>query len=254
MRKRNFLMLIFGLMLSVSGYSQTSILEHLLFQGAYYQALFPYHDLAFSSYKNTDYLNMIKLGAAWEQPVWKGLGLIGLESGYSSGSKFGGKSDMDFIPIILNMGYNFLLGDFFSVGPNLKLGGFAILTPIGNQIVPMIAGHLEGEFRYRPFPLSLYVAGGVDFFPTVAKGYLPAFEAGLRFRPFALTRAGKEKNEAYSQAGGQSGSQAAGGAALNQDGTATGTGAAALSQGSGAASQGSTAAGLAPVASAQGAG
>jgi outer membrane protein OmpA-like peptidoglycan-associated protein len=197
MRKFRLLALVFGLMLSVSGYSQTSILEHLLFQGTFYKNFFPNSNLAFSSYTSTDYLNIVALGAAWEQPIWKGLGFLGIEAGYSSGSRFGGKSSMDFIPVMLNAGYDFLLGDFFSVGPNLKLGGFGLFTPIGNKFVPLIAGHLEGEFRYKPFPLSLYAAGGVDFFPTVS-GVLPALEVGMRFRPYALFNRSNanEKSEA----------------------------------------------------------
>jgi outer membrane protein OmpA-like peptidoglycan-associated protein len=172
-------------------------LEHLLFQGTYYKDFFPKGDLAFSSYANTNYLNIMQLGAAWEQPVWKGLGYLGLEAGYSSGSKFGGRSSMDFIPIMLNAGYDIPLGDFFSIGPNVKLGGYSLVTPIGNKMVPVIAGHVEGEFRYKPFPISLYAAGGVDFIPT-ASGVLPAIEVGTRFRPNAfINRSGsKEKSKA----------------------------------------------------------
>jgi outer membrane protein OmpA-like peptidoglycan-associated protein len=234
MRKFRLLALVFGLMLSVSGYSQTSILEHLLFQGTFYKNFFPNGGLAFSSYTNTDYLNIVALGAAWEQPIWKGLGYLGLEAGYSSGSKFGGKSSMDFIPVMLNVGYDFLLGDFFSAGPNIKLGGFGLFTPIGNKFVPLIAGHLEGEFRYKPFPLSLYAGGGVDFFPTVS-GALPALEVGMRFRPFALFNRSNSNEKSEAVASGQ-----------------TTTGATPAQAPAAAASAAPAATSQAPVASAQG--
>jgi outer membrane protein OmpA-like peptidoglycan-associated protein len=226
MRKFRLLALVFGLMLSVSGYSQTSILEHLLFQGTFYKNFFPNGGLAFSSYTNTDYLNIVALGAAWEQPIWKGLGYLGIEGGYSSGSKFGGKSSMDFIPVMLNAGYDFLLGDFFSLGPNIKLGGFGLFTPIGNKFVPLIGGHLEGEFRYKPFPLSLYTAGGVDFFPTVS-GALPALEVGMRFRPFALTNRSNSNEKSESAASSK--------AELSSANTTQGTGT--TTQGTGASIQ-----------------
>jgi outer membrane protein OmpA-like peptidoglycan-associated protein len=248
MRKFRLLALVFGLMLSVSGYSQTSILEHLLFQGTFYKNFFPNGSFAFSSYTSTDYLNIVALGAAWEQPIWKGLGYLGIEGGSSSGSKFRGKSSMDFIPVMLNAGYDFLLGDFFSLGPNLKLGGFGLFTPIGNKFVPLIGGHLEGEFRYKPFPLSLYAAGGVDFFPTVS-GALPALEVGMRFRPFALTNRSNsnEKSEAASVS--QS-AQASAIAAPEHASTAQAP--VASTQGAAATPAGTT--GQSPVASAQGTG
>jgi outer membrane protein OmpA-like peptidoglycan-associated protein len=248
MRKYRILTLIFGLMLSVSVYSQTSILEHLLFQGTFYKDFFPNGGLSFSSYIRTEDLNIMQLGAAWEQPLWKGLGYLGIEAGYSSGSKFGGGSSMDFVPVLVNAGYDFLLGDFFSAGPNIKLGGFGLFTPIGSKFVPMIAGHVEGEFRYKPFPLSLYAAGGVDFFPTVS-GILPALELGIRFRPFALFNR-SNSNEKSVAAGGQSGT-----AALNQDAAAASSSSAQApvvsAQGSGSPSSSSA---QAPVVSTQGSG
>jgi hypothetical protein len=197
MRRFRYLALVFGLMISVSGYSQTSVLEHLLFQGTFYKTFFPNGKLAFSDYSNTTYLNIVAFGAAWEQAIWKGTGYLGIEAGYSSGSRFGGGSNMDFVPVMLNAGYDFPLGDFFSIGPNLKLGGIGLFTPIGDKLVPMIAAHLEGEFRYKPFPLSLYAAGGVDFFPTVS-GALPAMQLGLRFRPFSFTKNSESKENAAS--------------------------------------------------------
>jgi outer membrane protein OmpA-like peptidoglycan-associated protein len=184
----------------------------------------------------------VALGAAWEQPIWKGLGYLGIEGGYSSGSKFGGKSSMDFIPVMLNAGYDFLLGDFFSLGPNIKLGGFGLFTPIGNKFVPLIGGHLEGEFRYKPFPLSLYAAGGVDFFPTVS-GALPALEVGMRFRPFALSNRSNSNEKSETAVSGQ----AAQSSLTSEQGTGAST------QGTGASTQGASTV-QSPVASTQGTG
>jgi len=57
-----------------------------------------------------------------------------------------------------------------------------LLSPDWNKAVFTAGARLDAELRSKNFPLGLFVAGGIDLFPTAPElAMLPVIEAGLRF-------------------------------------------------------------------------
>jgi outer membrane protein OmpA-like peptidoglycan-associated protein len=183
MRKFCFLALVFGMALSVSSYSQTGTNGEFFFSGGFYFGFFPNGPVSLLSGFELEYLNIAKLGGNWEMPAGPGYVAIGLEAGYASGSRFGGKGAVDFIPVTLNTAYTLSPFRGFSFGPSLKLGGLFLNGQEDLRIVPMVGPRFEIELAYKVIPVSLYGSGGVDLFPGGTNlGIIPTVEVGLRFR------------------------------------------------------------------------
>ena len=188
MRKCRLFLLVICLMLSAPAYSQDDSKGNLFFSTGFYNGFFADRSLPLLPNIFIDRLTLLKIGGYWETslgetPLGRGIAGFGLETGYSSGTNFGGRGDMDFFPIILSASYSFRPVDAFSFGPSLKLGAFAVNGPGWLRMIPLIGGRLEAEFRYPPFPVSLYATGGVDMFPMAEEfSTLPMVEVGLRFR------------------------------------------------------------------------
>ena len=88
---------------------------------------------------------------------------------------------MDFIPIDLTAAYVFSLANILYIGPRLKIGALGLLGPDWNKAVLMAGARLDAELRFTGFPVGLFVAGGIDVFPTAPEfAMLPVIEAGLR--------------------------------------------------------------------------
>jgi outer membrane protein OmpA-like peptidoglycan-associated protein len=191
MRKNRFLALavsaVVSAVLAVPAHSQTRITDSLVFSGSFYKAFFPSGSVSFTPDTATDLLNIVKLGASYELPFpvfgLDGKASLGLETGYSSGSMFGGWGSVDFIPLLLNATYAIPVGSYFTVGPNLKLGGFAALGSGESAMAAVIGGRVEGEFSHPSLPVTFYGAAGADVFPTLDNGALPVIEIGVRYRP-----------------------------------------------------------------------
>jgi outer membrane protein OmpA-like peptidoglycan-associated protein len=190
MRKNCILALVFGLILSVSAYSQTDEKGSFYFSAGYYSGFFNNKTIPlFSNIELDEYLNIFKLGGSYEFPFGPGNVALGLEAGYASGSRFGGRGSVDFIPINLTGIYAFQLAKVFFIGPSLKLGGFGLLGSDWFKVVPLAGARLDAELRFPFLPLSLYGAGGLDIFPTALEfGTLPVVEVGIRFPRGTLRR------------------------------------------------------------------
>jgi outer membrane protein OmpA-like peptidoglycan-associated protein len=184
MRKYCFFVLVLSMILTMPGYSQTEEKGDFFLSGGLYYGIFGDSVLpVIPEHRLRDYLNVAKLGGAWEWPFKSGYAAIGLEAGYASGSRFGGKGSIDFLPITLNASYAFPFTSFFSVGPSLKLGAFGFLGDGWTKFVPLVGARLEAELRNPFFPVSLYGSGGADLFPTALEfSALPVLEVGVRLR------------------------------------------------------------------------
>jgi len=212
MRKRCLLALAFVLMLSFSGYaqsdsnSQSDSKGKFFFSGGVYNGLFPTGQIV--PIPNFEIKKLFAAIASlnYEFPVGAGNIALGLEGGYSSGSRFGGMGGVDFIPVGFNAAYVFPLTSFFYVGPRLKLGGLGLMGD-RSDVLPLAGARLEAELRSTGFPLGLFVAGGIELFPFAPElAMLPVVEAGLRFPRGKLTWASSSN------------------AAKNKETTGTGTG------------------------------
>jgi len=190
MRKFRFLALVFGILLSVSGYAQTETRGHFFFSTGFSYGIFDDRELYISDDFTLLQLNAIKFGIGWEAPAGPGLASIGAEAGYSSGSRFGGRGGVDHFPINLTATYAFPLAPILYIGPSLKLGTLIKSGAEWNRAVPFAGGRLEMELRSLFFPFGLYVAGGVDVFVPFDHdpSMLPAIEVGLRFPRGRLQR------------------------------------------------------------------
>jgi outer membrane protein OmpA-like peptidoglycan-associated protein len=216
MRKRCLLALAFVLMLSFSGYAQSDSEAQsgsrskgsFFFSGGVYNGLFsngpivPIHNFEIKK------LFVAVASVNYEFPMGAGNIALGLEGGYSSGSRFGGVGGVDFIPIGINAAFVFPLTSFFYVGPRLKIGGLGLLGDGRSDLVPLAGARLEAELRSTGFPLGLFVAGGIELFPLAPElAMLPVVEAGLRFPRGKLTFSGsssasKNKESAGTGTGG----------------------------------------------------
>ena len=260
MSKNRFLAIAFCVVLSFSGYAEPISDGHVFFGIGYNYNFFPSGPIDIHSDLELKKLNIIKIGGYWEWANGPGNAVLGLEAGFSSGSMFGGQGDVDFIPVNLNAAYVFPLLESFYIGPNVKLGGLAMLGPGWNRMVFLAGARLEAELRFPFFPIGVYAAGGVDIFPGINDpGILPVIEGGIRFPRGSLRKsddsgsAAKSSSRANAAAAGTT-SAVAGGATAGAAGTgAAGTGAstsgdagaAGTAATSGAAGTGATAAGVA---------
>jgi len=241
MRKRRLLSLIVGLLLSFSGYAQSESDAQseskgsFFFSGGIYNGFFnsPIH-----IYSNFEIKKLFAamISGNYEFPLGSGLTVFGLEAGYSSGSRFGGKGNVDFMPFDLSVAYVYPLAKNFYIGPRLKIGGLGLLGD-RNDVVLMAGARLEAELRSTGFPFGLFVAGGVDIFPTAYEfATLPTIEAGLRFPRGKLKKSGSQDTVKTKDTDGSKGSSSGQGAVAVTPGAATGTG---TSAGTGA-TQGTT--------------
>jgi outer membrane protein OmpA-like peptidoglycan-associated protein len=235
MQKRRLLALVFGLLLAFSGYAQSESDSEtqseskgsFFFSGGIYNGFFDSPIYLFSN------LEVKKLFAAmasgnYEFPIGPGLTVFGLEAGYSSGSRFGGKGAVDFIPFDLSAAYVFPLATNFYIGPKLKIGGLGLLGNDWKDVVLMAGARLEAELRSTGFPFGLFVAGGIDIFPTAPEfATLPVIEIGLRFPRGKLKKSGSPDTAKNKDTGGSRDNLSGQGvptAATATPGAATGTG------------------------------
>jgi len=136
------------------------------------------------------------IGGYYELPMGPGNTFFGLELGYSSGKYFGGSGGVDFIPISVEGAYVFPLANILYIGPRLKLGGIGLLGPDWNRVVLTAGARLEAELRFPSFPIGIYVAGGIDAFPTSPEfATLPAVEVGLRYPRGKLRKSGSSSSK-----------------------------------------------------------
>jgi outer membrane protein OmpA-like peptidoglycan-associated protein len=164
------------------------------------------------------------LSGNYESSLGPGKTAFGLEVGYSSGSRFGGKGDVDFIPFGFTAAYVYPLASSFYIGPRLKIGGLGLLGPDWNDVILMAGARLEAELRSTGFPFGLFVAGGIDIFPLAPElATLPVIEVGLRFPRGKLKKSSSSGTANNKEPGTSTGGAAAG--------ATTGTGTAATGQG-----------------------
>ena len=196
MNKKRLLALVFGLMLSFSGYAQSNSEAQpeskgsFFFSGGVYNGFFSNPLVLLSNFEVRKLFAGIASGN-YELPMGPGNIALGLEAGYSSGSKFGGKGDVDFIPFGINAAYVFPLTSFFYIGPRVRIGGLGLLGPDWNKVIFSTGARLEAELRSTGFPIGLFVAGGVDIFPFAPQlATLPVIEAGIRFPRGKLKKSG----------------------------------------------------------------
>ena len=184
MRKCYLIAVAFAVVFTVSGYTQDQSRRSFFFSAGLNTNRFISNDsiLLLQNFWLDD-INTIKIGGHMEFPVWVGKLSLGLEGGYSSGTRFGGHSGVDIIPINLSTAYRFqLINNILSVGPGLRAGTMSFLGPNWSSTLFVFGGWVEAEFQYPYFPISMYVAGGVDVFPTAYEpGMFPTVEFGLRF-------------------------------------------------------------------------
>jgi len=232
MRKRYLLVLAFGLLLAFNGYAQSGSDSEtqseskgsFFFSGGIYNGFFnsPIH-----LYSNFEIKKLFAamVSGNYESPFGPGLTAFGLEAGYSSGSKFGGKGNVDFLPFDLSVAYVFPLAKNFYIGPKLKIGGLGLLGGGRNGVVLMAGARLEAELRSTGFPFGLFVAGGIDIFPTAPEfATLPVIEAGLRFPRGKLKKSDSQNTAKNKDTGGSKDNSSGQGAVAVTPGVATGTG------------------------------
>ena len=188
MNKKCLLAFAFGLILSFSSFAQSDpnaqseSKGNLFFSVGVYNGFFSGGPIVPFSNFEIKKLFAATIGGYYELPLGPGNAFFGLDVGYSSGSKFGGKGDVDFIPIDLTAAFVYPLVNFFYIGPRLKLGALTMLGPDWNKVVFTAGARIDAELRSTGFPLGLYVAGGIDLFPTAPElAMLPVIEAGLRY-------------------------------------------------------------------------
>jgi outer membrane protein OmpA-like peptidoglycan-associated protein len=183
MRKCRIFALVFCGLITVSSYAQSEMKGNLVFSAGYYYGFFPNGPISPLPHEHIDSLNAVKLGGFWELPFENQFNLsFGLEVGYSSGSRFGGNSPMDIIPMAITTAYTYTFANIFSVGPLLKLGAFGISTPNGFSMVPLVGPRLDIELQILPIPVSLYASGGIDMLFPIGHEFsmLPVVEVGIR--------------------------------------------------------------------------
>ena len=188
MNKKCLLAFALGLILSFSSFAQSDpnaqseSKGNLFFSVGVYNGFFSGGPIVPFSNFEIKKLFAATIGGYYELPLGPGNAFFGLDVGYSSGSKFGGKGDVDFIPIDLTAAFVYPLVNFFYIGPRLKLGALTMLGPDWNKVVFTAGARIDAELRSTGFPLGLYVAGGIDLFPTAPEfAMLPVIEAGLRY-------------------------------------------------------------------------
>ena len=214
MNKKRLLALVLGLMLSFSGYAQSESTAqseskgNFFFSVGLYNGIFSNGPLSLLSNLKLKKLFAGIASGNYEFTMGPGNIALGMEAGYSSGSKFGGKGNVDFIPFGINAAYVFPLTNFFYAGPRVRIGGLGMLGPDWNNVVFSTGARLEAELRSTDFPLGLFVAGGIDIFPFAPQlATLPVVEAGLRFPRGKLKKSGstdaaKNKEPAGTNTGG----------------------------------------------------
>ena len=184
MRKCYLFTLALVSMLAVSGHAQFDLRRSLFFSvGAYSNTFFDNdHLYILPNFWLRNYTIAIA-SVNLEFPLWIGNAALGLRGGYSSGSNFGGQSGKDLIPINLTGAYTFpIIENILSVGPGIKIGAMALIGSEWNEMIFHTGGWLEAEIQYPYIPVSLYVAAGIDVFPTTHEaGMFPILEAGIRF-------------------------------------------------------------------------
>jgi outer membrane protein OmpA-like peptidoglycan-associated protein len=211
MQKRRLLALVIGLMLSLNSYAQSDSETQSDSKGNYFFSIGFYNGI-FSSGPVVPFPNFeIKMlragtiGGYYELPKGPGNAFFGLELGYSSGSYFGGAGGVDFIPFGVQGAYVFPIANILYIGPRLKIGGIGLLGPDWGKVVLTAGARLEAELRSTSFPVGLYVAGGIDVFPTSpAFATLPSVEVGLRYPRGKLKKSGSSddsKNNGQSSTG-----------------------------------------------------
>jgi len=190
MLKKRFLALVFGLILITSGYGQANTGGSFFFSTGFYYGIFNNRQVPLLPYFNLNQLNVLKVGFGWEMPFRVGNLSLGLEGGFSSGSRFGGRGGVDYFPINFTSAFAFRLAEVFYLGPRLNVGPFIMRGPEWNRVIPTAGARLEAELRSVNFPFGLYVAGGIDVFMPLDHevNALPLLEVGLRFPRGRLPR------------------------------------------------------------------
>jgi len=190
MNKKCFYVLVFGLLLSFSGYAQSDSNAQqeskskgsFFFSGGVYNGFFPNGPIVPIPNFEIKKLFAAIASGNYEFPMGPGNTALGLEIGYSSGSRFGGKGAVDFIPFGINAAYVFPITNFFYAGPRVRIGGLGLLGSNWNKMVFTTGARLEAELRSINFPFGLFVAGGIDIVPFAPElAILPVIEAGIRF-------------------------------------------------------------------------
>jgi outer membrane protein OmpA-like peptidoglycan-associated protein len=198
MRKNRFFAIVLGVLLTVSGYSQTGRNEAeypkagFFFGAGVSSGIFTSDKLAVYSDYDITRLNPAKIGAYYELPLGIGNFFAGLEGGFASKSLFGGGGQVDFLPINLNATFAFGIADLIYVGPSLKAGVLGLLGHEEYNFLPLLGAALDLELRYRYFPLSVYGQAGVNLYPTASGiNALPTVEAGVRIPRGAFGSSGQ---------------------------------------------------------------
>ena len=189
MRKQRFLALFFSALLVASAYVKADT-GGIFFSTSFTHSIFNDREIPVMPFFTLTELNTLRLGIGWEWLLAPGNLSLGLDAGYSSGSRFGGSGGVDFIPFNLTAAFTFPLSNFLYIGPVFRFGGFVMNNPEWSRAIPMGGGRLEAELRSANFPFGLYAAGGFDaFFPRdIDPSMLPALEVGLRFPRGRLQR------------------------------------------------------------------
>jgi outer membrane protein OmpA-like peptidoglycan-associated protein len=188
MNKKCFYVLVFGLFLSFSGYAQSDSNAQpeskgsFFFSGGVYNGFFSNGPIVPIPNFEIKKLFAAIASGNYEFPMGPGNTALGLEVGFSSGSRFGGKGAVDFIPFGINAAYVFPLTNFLYAGPRVRIGGLGMLGSDWNKVVFTTGARLEAELRSANFPFGLFIAGGIDILPFAPElAILPVVEAGIRF-------------------------------------------------------------------------
>ena len=247
MQKRRLLSVVFGLLLAFSGYAQSDSEAQpeskgsFFFSGGVYNGFFPNGSVVPIRSFEIKKLFAAMASGNYEFPSGAGKTALGLEFGFSSGSRFGGKGGVDFIPFYFSAAYVYPLFKNLYVGPKLKIGGLGLLSDKWNDVVLMAGARLEAEIRSANFPFGLFVGGGIDIFPLAPQlATLPVIEAGIRFPRGKLKKSSSSGSDKNKQSTG-TGTAGSGAGATTGAGAATGTGAGATTgQGAGTGATGTS--------------
>jgi len=246
MQKRRLLALVFGLLLAFSGYAQSDSETQseskgsFFISGGIYNGFFSDSPIYLLPHFELKKLFAAMVSGNYEVPVGSGLTSFGLEAGYSSGSRFGGRGAVDFIPFNFSAAYVFPLVKNLYIGPRLKIGGLGLLANDWNDVILTAGARLEAELRSINFPFGLFVSGGIDLFPTAPEfATLPVIEAGLRFPRGKLKKSGSPDTAKKDTGGSKANSSGQNAAANATPGAATGAGTGTAGAGTGA-TQGTT--------------
>jgi len=190
MRKFRFFAFVVSIILSISGHAQAETRGNLFLSTGFSYGFFESRELPVATNVTLLRLNVAKLGIGWEMPAGPGLFALGLEAGFSSGSRFGGRGGVDYFPMAFTTSYVLPLAPALYFGPSLRMGGLFKAHSDWSELNPMAGARLEAELRSRNFPFGLYAAGGVDAFIPRDYEYsiLPVVEVGLRFPRGRLPR------------------------------------------------------------------